>query len=162
MSFSSRPTQDSDEGFLFTLYAANREGELATWGWTPPQREAFLRMQWLAQRRSWAALFPGASDHLVLMEGRPVGRLLVDRGGAVWSLVDVALMPSHQGGGLGTRVLRELLAEAGAARRPLTLHVLQANPARRLYGRLGFLDVAPARPEEPYVAMRWTPATNAG
>jgi len=162
VSFSTRPALDSDEAFLFTLYAATREGELATWGWAPPQRETFLRMQWLAQRRAWAARFPAAEDRLLLVEGRPAGRLLVARGEREWWLVDVALLPAHRGGGLGTRLLRELREEAGRARVPLKLHVLRGSPARRLYVRLGFVDTAPARPEDPYVAMEWTPAPSAG
>ena len=56
--------------------------------------------------------------------------------------MDIALMPEHRGGGLGTRLLRELFAEAEASGRKVSIHVEIFNPARRLYERLGFIQAA--------------------
>ncbi|MFY1829876.1 GNAT family N-acetyltransferase [Myxococcus fulvus] len=162
---ASRPRAPSDDVFLFDLYASTRAGELATWGWTPAQREAFLRMQWLARGRDWAARYPTAEDQVVLVAGQPAGRLLVARGAREWRLVEIALLPSHQGGGLGTRLLRELLDAATEARVPVRLHVLHDSPARRLYARLGFQEEPSSQPPDaglPYVAMQWSPAPRAG
>lgn len=50
--------------------------------------------------------------------------------------------PDHQGRGLGTELLRRVLARADARRLPVRLQVLKGNPARRLYRRLGFVDAA--------------------
>jgi GNAT superfamily N-acetyltransferase len=47
------------------------------------------------------------------------------------------LAPEHQGAGLGTAVLEQLLADDGDPR-PFRLNVLQGSPARRLYERHGF------------------------
>ncbi|MFY2556324.1 GNAT family N-acetyltransferase [Corallococcus terminator] len=162
---ASRPIAPSDSDFLFALYASTREGELAAWGWTPAQAEAFLRMQWLARGRDWAARYPTAEDRVVLVDGQPAGRLLVVRGENEWRLVDIALLPGHRSGGRGTQLLRELLEAAGEARVCVRLHVLHDSPARGLYSRLGF-QVEPGAPltreDSPYVAMEWTPASRAG
>ncbi|MFE7189811.1 GNAT family N-acetyltransferase [Kitasatospora sp. NPDC057541] len=48
------------------------------------------------------------------------------------------LAAAHQGRGLGTAVLRHVLAEADAARAAVRLVVLQGSAARRLYERHGF------------------------
>ncbi|MFH8840838.1 GNAT family N-acetyltransferase [Streptomyces sp. NPDC017868] len=48
------------------------------------------------------------------------------------------LDPATQGRGLGTAVLRELLARADEASLPVRLVVLQGSAARRLYEREGF------------------------
>ncbi|WP_395361116.1 GNAT family N-acetyltransferase [Streptomyces sp. YH02] len=48
------------------------------------------------------------------------------------------LDPEVQGRGLGTAVLRELLAQADEAELPVRLQVLQGSAARRLYEREGF------------------------
>ncbi|WP_457029355.1 N-acetyltransferase family protein [Kitasatospora sp. P5_F3] len=48
------------------------------------------------------------------------------------------LDPARQGRGLGSAVLRSLLAEADSARVAVRLNVLQGSPARRLYERYGF------------------------
>ena len=45
-------------------------------------------------------------------------------------------------GGIGTRLLRTLQAEAAAAGKPLRIHVERFNPALRLYERLGFGQIA--------------------
>lgn len=54
----------------------------------------------------------------------------------------VVVDPRHQGRGIGTEVLRVLLAEAETRRVPLWLSVYRSNPARRLYARLGFAELA--------------------
>ncbi|MCP3163231.1 GNAT family N-acetyltransferase [Myxococcus qinghaiensis] len=159
---ASRPISPSDSDFLFALYASTREGELAAWGWTPAQAEVFLRMQWLARGRDWSARYPTAEDRVVLVDGQPAGRLLVARGEKEWRLVDIALLPAHRGGGLGTQLVHELLEAAGEARMCVRLHVLHDSPARKLYSRLGFQGEPGAREDSPYVAMEWTPASRAG
>ena len=60
------------------------------------------------------------------------------RGEAEIRIVDIALLPEHRGGGVGTALLRDLLAEADAAGKRVTIHVERFNPALRLYERLGF------------------------
>ena len=76
-----------------------------------------------------------------MRDGRPLGRLVLDRRTDDIRVVDVALMPEEQGQGIGTAVLREVLAEADVAGVPVTLHVVATSPARRLYERLGFRTV---------------------
>uniref|UniRef100_UPI0007C78BF9 GNAT family N-acetyltransferase n=1 Tax=Streptomyces aureus TaxID=193461 RepID=UPI0007C78BF9 len=87
-------------------------------------------------------------------------------GGEGLHLEHFYLTPEVQGRGLGTAVLRELLARADEAAAPVRLVVLQGSAARRLYEREGFtcesedpVDVllarepriaaAPARPAAP-------------
>ncbi|MFD0042602.1 GNAT family N-acetyltransferase [Streptomyces anulatus] len=48
------------------------------------------------------------------------------------------LSPALQGHGIGSAVLRTLLARADAERTPVRLNVLRGSPARRLYERHGF------------------------
>jgi ribosomal protein S18 acetylase RimI-like enzyme len=43
---------------------------------------------------------------------------------------------------VGTSLLRDLLAEAEAMGKRVTIHVEHFNPALRLYRRLGFTEVA--------------------
>ena len=66
-----------------------------------------------------------------LLNGEPVGRLYVARWPDDIRVVDIALMPEHRGGGLGTRLLREILAEGDASGRKVSIHVEIYNPARQ-------------------------------
>lgn len=70
--------------------------------------------------------------------GKPVGIFKVTRDGLEWQLVQIQVAPELQGQGIGEALIRELIAEARDAGAALTLRVLHANPARRLYERLGF------------------------
>ena len=69
-------------------------------------------------------------------------------------LVDIALLPEHRGGGVGSAILHEILAEGKAAGKPVTIHVERFNPALRLYERLGFV---PIEERGPYLLMQRAP-----
>lgn len=135
-----RPITEADLPFLFALYASTREEELAPVPWTAEQKEAFLRQQFGAQHAWWQEHYTGARFDLVLVDGVPAGRLYVD----VWEreirIVDIALMPEHRGGGIGTMLLGRVFDEGDAAGKPVSIHVEVFNPARRLYTRLGFVE----------------------
>jgi ribosomal protein S18 acetylase RimI-like enzyme len=75
---------------------------------------------------------------VVLVDGEPAGRLYVRRGDREIRIVDIALLPERRGNGIGTSLLRDLLAEADATGKSVTIHVERFNPALRLYERLGF------------------------
>ncbi len=130
-----------DEAFLLRVFASTRAAEFAPLGWPAVQQQVFLQSQYAAQRQSFRAQFPGAEHSVILCDGAPVGRLIVDRGADAMRLVDIALLPTHCGRGLGTRLLQDLCGEADAQRKPLRLHVFAGNRAARLYARFGFVPL---------------------
>jgi len=91
---------------------------------------------------------------IVTVGGADVGLLKVRREGDPWELMQVQLAPEWQGRGLGRALVERILAEAASARASVELDVLVANPARRLYERLGFRVVAT---EGASHRMRWDP-----
>lgn len=137
---SLRPVGPEDVEFLYQLYASTREEELSVVPWTPEQKDAFLRQQFQAQHAHWSEHYPAASFDLVLEDGEPVGRLYVDRWPREIRVVDIALLPRHRRGGIGTALLRRVLDEGDAAGKPVSIHVEMFNPARGLYERLGFVE----------------------
>ena len=142
-SASLRPASADDEPFLFELYAGTRAEELDAWGWNEAQREAFLRMQFRAQQQSYRMSYPGAEHGVIVLEGNPVGRVIVNRTEGELLIVDIALLPECRGSGIGTALIKDLLAEAAETDRRVRLHVLLTNAkARRLYERLGFSEVS--------------------
>jgi len=92
----------------------------------------------------------------VLKDGQPIGRTILDRAGAHWCLVDIALMPAWRGRGLGTALLAAVLAEAARGASAVYLSVDPRNPARRLYQRLGFI-AADEEPNAATIGMTWRP-----
>jgi ribosomal protein S18 acetylase RimI-like enzyme len=120
------------------VYASTRAEELAVAPWDDAQKDAFLRSQFEAQDAWYREHYADASFDVIVVDGEPAGRLYVHRGDREIRIVDIALLPEHRGIGIGTTLLRDLLAEADAAGKRVTIHVERFNPARRLYERLGF------------------------
>jgi len=88
----------------------------------------------------------------LLHEGEPIGmgRVIGD-GGTAFQVVDIAVLPEHQGRGLGKRLMQEIAAwlrehvpEGGY------VSLLADVPADALYGQFGFVPTAPRT-----VGMAW-------
>ncbi|MDG4550378.1 MAG: GNAT family N-acetyltransferase [Candidatus Contendobacter sp.] len=136
-----RPVCPEDRDFLFRVYASTRLEELALTHWDEAQKQAFLVQQFEAQDHHYRTHYPGARLDLIVLDDEPIGRLYVARWKDEIRIMDIALLPEHRNRGIGGRLLRELLEEAAATGRRLTIHVERYNPALRLYRRLGFAPV---------------------
>jgi ribosomal protein S18 acetylase RimI-like enzyme len=137
-----RPAGDRERDLFARVYASTREEELARVPFSPEQKAAFLAQQFAAQSAHYAAHYAQATTDVIVVDGEPAGRLMVMRSDEEVLIVDIALLPAHRARGIGTRVLREIIEEAGDAGAKLTIHVERMNPALRLYRRLGFEAVA--------------------
>jgi ribosomal protein S18 acetylase RimI-like enzyme len=154
MDVTLRTVQDDDRPFLEALYASVRAAELEAVGWSEQQTAAFLSQQFDVQDRVYRSQLQDATLDIVLVEGEPAGRLYVDRRPDEIAVVDISLLPAHRARGVGTFLLEALQAEAAASGRALSLQVERANPAQRLYSRLGF-ELVQTGPV--YLLMRWAP-----
>jgi ribosomal protein S18 acetylase RimI-like enzyme len=136
LAVSLRTANPEDEQFLFEVYSSTRADELAQVGWNEAQLRAFLRMQFDLQQRIYGA----AAQRIILAGEKPVGRLVVLRNEEEHRLADIALLPEHRSVGIGSTLIKKLLAEAAREKKPLRLQVEKFNEgARRLYERLGFV-----------------------
>ena len=122
--------------------------------WTEEMKDAFVRQQFNAQHVWYQEHYQGATFDVILVDGVPAGRLYVHRRANEIRLVDITFLPEHRKGGLGTSILRDLMADGEAVGKPVTIHVEVYNPALRLYERLGF---KPIEERGPYLLMEWRP-----
>ncbi len=134
-----RPVSPANDDFLYRVYAGSRAEEMSLVPWDEAAKQSFLQMQFAAQQAHYQAYFPHASHDLVLMEGIPVGRLYVDRRETEIRILDIALLPAARGHGIGSHLLQDLMEEAKAANKTLSIHVENSNPSLRLFQRLGFV-----------------------
>jgi ribosomal protein S18 acetylase RimI-like enzyme len=137
-TISLRPEGPADGPFLLEVYASTRQEELEAVGWPAAAREAFVRMQFNAQQQGYRAAFPGAEFAIIMSDGQPVGRVVVNRDESELRVVDIALLPAHRGRGLGTALMRELMREAARVQKRVRLSVIKGQRACQLYQRLGF------------------------
>ena len=135
---SLRASTPADLDFLLGLYSSIREAMREFLHWDAPQWAAFISQQFASQDRQYRTTYPDALYQIVEVDQRAVGRLYVARLPGQLHIIDIALLPEHRGRGIGSALLRDLVAEADAEGLALTLHVEPHNPAKRLYRRFGF------------------------
>ncbi|HZI18132.1 MAG TPA: GNAT family N-acetyltransferase [Pyrinomonadaceae bacterium] len=134
-----RPVEASDEEFLVEVYASTREEELSQVEWPEGRREQFVRWQAAMQRREYESRYPDGEYSVILLDGRPAGRLWVGRDAEQIRLLDIALLPEFQNRGAGTALLGLLTEEARRTGKALRHMIFVLNEdARRFYERLGF------------------------
>jgi GNAT superfamily N-acetyltransferase len=150
-----RPVTDDDREFLVGLYASTRDEELSQVPWAEGQREAFVRMQFDAQAADYQRNNPDGTFDVIEVEGRPAGRLYVDRRPGDIRIVDIALLPEYRGEGIGAELISRLIDEAAGTGRKVSIHVEIHNRAAALYTRMGFVTVDE---HGIYRRMEWTEA----
>lgn len=151
--FHVRPAEPADRAFERALFATARIDRAFLSGWPKETLEPFLDQQFQFQTVHYARAYPQADRLIVVAQTQAIGRLVLDRGGPEWVLVDIALLPDWRGQGLGEALIggiQQLAAESGAA---VLLSVDMSSRARLLYERLGFRAIDGSSPN---VAMQWT------
>lgn len=76
---------------------------------------------------------------VVVVEGKDVGVLGLENREAKVYVTRIEIHPDWQNRGVGSAVMRQVLAQAAVEGKAVSLHVFEINPARRLYERLGFV-----------------------
>jgi ribosomal protein S18 acetylase RimI-like enzyme len=97
------------------------------------------------------------SYSVIELDGDDIGALAVERHDTHIQLTQLYILPAHQNRGIGTYLVRQVIAEARDAQKPLRLRVLSVNPARRLYEREGF-RVTSQTPERFFMELLPTDA----
>ena len=147
-----RPVTPEDNDFLYKVYTSTRE-DITQLGWDEEQKEKFLRLQFMAQHMQYKAQFGTAEFQIILADATPAGRLYINRSEDEIKIIDIALLPEFRSNGMGSSLLKQILAEAKQKRIPVRIHVQQSNPAFHLYQRLGFQKIDE---NGIYFLMEWT------
>jgi GNAT superfamily N-acetyltransferase len=129
---SFRPVTDDDYEYVYALNKQTMQAHAErTYG---PWNETIAR-QIFAER--WRP----ESMQIVVIDGQDGGMLeVIPIETGIW-LANIRVAREHQGKGIGTRLVSEVLRDAHGRGLPVSLRVLKVNPARRLYERLGFVVV---------------------
>jgi ribosomal protein S18 acetylase RimI-like enzyme len=133
-----RVAEAEEDLFLYNVYSSTRLDEVSAWGWGEHERDAFLKMQWMMQRKHYDMQYPDADNLIVCYQGIKTGRMMLKRTPDMLHLIDISLLPAFRNRGIGTRLIQMLQQEALWMKQTIQLHVVPHNPARRLYERLGF------------------------
>jgi ribosomal protein S18 acetylase RimI-like enzyme len=152
---SLRPVTPADREFLIAVYGGTRAAELAQVPWTEEQKDAFIRWQFERQDEEYNQRYPDARYDVILVDGVPAGRIWVGSDDKQIRLLDIAIKPEFQNRGVGTHLLRRLMAEATESNKALRHMVFVLNDnAHRFYERLGFVVIEDLG---GYKHMEWRP-----
>jgi len=154
-----RPVGPDDHDFLLEVYGATRAEELALTPWTSEQQHAFVRSQFAAQQHHYAEKYPAASHDIIMVDGRPAGRLYVARLDHEIRIVDITVVPAERNSGIGSYLIRQLLDEAKSAGKVTRIYVEEFNPSLRLFERLGFSS---SEQHGIHLLMEWSPGNSVG
>lgn len=137
-------------GWVARLHRETLAEELRAGGLPAPLVELLVEGQLRGREQSWRSRFPEMRALVLRVQAELVGAVVVERGAAQVSVIDLVVVPGWRGLGVGAAVLRRVQEEAGSL--PVALSVRRDNPARRLYLRLGFVE---GEGDAVHVAMRW-------
>lgn len=125
---TTRESTEADADFVNNLTRlAMHEYVDSTWQ-TTHERERYYQTN----------LFDRKSTRIVQQGSIDIGRISIKEFPNYIMLEEIHLLPDYQGRGIGTLLLRELVARAKSKQLPVRLIILRTNPARQLYERLGF------------------------
>ena len=141
MEYQLRFATESDRSFLYQLHCSTMRSHIEkTWGWDDA---------W--QRRDFDRRFREQQVSVIEVDGRDAGGLWLELRADALHLADLQISADLQRQGIGTSVLRGVIAQAAGGGLPVSLAVLPSNEgAKRLYERLGF-EVTTV--EVPFVHM---------
>jgi ribosomal protein S18 acetylase RimI-like enzyme len=155
VSVTLRPVTDADREFLIAVYDSTRAEELAQVEWQEGQREAFIRWQFERQDEEYRQRFPNMRYDVILVDGVPAGRIWIGLDDKQIRLLDIGLLTQFQNRGVGTYLMRQLIAEATQSNKVLRHMVFMLNAnAHRFYERLGFVVIEDL---DAYKHMEWAP-----
>ncbi|MEI3790112.1 MULTISPECIES: GNAT family N-acetyltransferase [unclassified Chryseobacterium] len=83
-------------------------------------------------------LYQFEKAHIILLNNEPAGLLKISKAEDKTEVLQLQIDPSQQGKGLGKTILTDILKEASAEEKIVSLSVLKTNKAQNLYKSLGF------------------------
>lgn len=139
ISYTLRKATTEDLPFERELFASTRE-DLRMLDLDRMTIDNLINQQFDAQRQYYTGIFGDAEYYIIVSRRKSIGRLIVARREKELHGIDIALLPPYRNQSIGTHIIRKLCAEALRKGQQMRIHVLESNRARRLYGRLGFVE----------------------
>ena len=143
MHIAKRPALATDTEFARSVHhRAYRDVSVRQFGpWDEKAQDEFFAAGWSA-----------AAHEIVLCDGVPCGYVRVEYRESDIHVHELVIDPEFQGRGIGSHILREVIAHAMARRVPVRLDTFHVNHAVNLYRRLGFREVGKT---DTHVLMVW-------
>jgi orotate phosphoribosyltransferase len=100
------------------------------WGWEDVYQESLFRKNYVP-----------ANIQIITYDDIDIGMLSLEERDENVFLSTIEIHPDYQGKGIGTTIIKKIVADSAKKTKIVTLQVLKVNPAKDLYERLGFIVV---------------------
>ena len=152
MAITFREVRPSDEKFLKKLFRTTREREMEIAGLPEEERVKFVNFQFLARKQHYDEYFSSADNLIILSDGKPIGRHMLSRGKREYRLVLTEILPEYQKKGIGSRLVKDFLAEAAQADMPVRLQVQKYEAHLGFLLKLGFVKTGSS---DYFIQLEW-------
>jgi ribosomal protein S18 acetylase RimI-like enzyme len=128
MTITLRPAGSADYPFALNLYVETIRPLATAW------------MEWFDQDQEvqFASLWRPNDTRIIVLDGEEIGWVELRQAENDIFLKQLYISPAYQRRGIGSRVMRLLLAERCRTAKSMALFVLKNNPACRFYRRHAF------------------------
>jgi ribosomal protein S18 acetylase RimI-like enzyme len=148
-----RDVTAEDESFLYTVFKTGLGTQFSGLPWPPDDIGHLMKMQFDARSASYRSQYPRSEHSVVLVDGVAAGHIWVDRSKESINLIEIELLPSYRGSGIGSLLFQDLFDEAKQAGLPVLSGVATNNPGSlALHKRLGFKIISE---DEMYWFLEW-------
>lgn len=131
--YNLRDAEKGDHDFLYNLTKTTmKDNVIKTWGsWD----EKF-------QRKFFMKYVKTLRYQIILLGDQSIGAVAYSKKKDIITVDEIQILPEFQNKGIGTMVLKSIIAEAEKSNVPIELRVLKINHlAQKLYKRLEFIVV---------------------
>jgi len=126
-----RQATEEDFDFLYAMHVATMKDYVdQIWGWDDAFQESLFRERYTPNQ-----------IQVITFEGKNIGMISLEERTDDVFLRAIEILPTHQGLGIGARIIQEIIDDAASKQKPVSLSVLKVNPAKSLYERMGFSTI---------------------
>jgi ribosomal protein S18 acetylase RimI-like enzyme len=138
MDIQLKIRDENDSKFLFQLFSEIKTAELNANAWPESMRNQLILMQYNGYEQMIKSEYPNAEDYVIIADNKKTGRLQLEVDDSSIRIINISLLPAFHGNGIGTKIIKDVLAQADLKNKPVYLEVDKVNQAFTLYKRLGF------------------------
>ena len=128
-TYTLKQVSNTDYDFLKQTHHATLKSHInKMWGWDEEFQDNYFKEG-----------FNKDNLKLIIINNNLVGYLEIHKNENTINIVNILIQPEHQGYGLGTQIIEDILKEAATQSLSVALGVFKVNTdAKKLYERLGF------------------------
>ena len=90
------------------------------------------------QKKYFEDGFHPEDTRIIQFKGQDIGMVELRHRQNDYFLARIEILPEFQKQGIGSTIIKRIIADIGLSEKPLRLQVFKINPAHRVYARLGF------------------------